>query len=368
MPEFNLNFQAALDELGDNPALTISRELGQNATPFDELLPDREVASWQAEAGNITIIPTMAGLTAMDSPYNPVGAMRASDFSKNLAKISSETVYSERAQRLLLDKVRNLFMAGGNSTEAVERAVLDFANGVVVQAHRDTASFMKAQAIVNGKLDWLFNGIRLQVDYERKPEHTFPTRTGTAGYGSSASVFWADVRQARRLLGNRLRTILATSETLDMIISNPANSLDVVAQNDDGTTVTVRKYRGTLERPETDARYTVSLTADDSEVYMLDSTTPGATIGVPLIPNGVVVFVGNPGNRLGGLALSEDPTGDLGYTHIGPVIEAGGATGRWARVYTPETKPYQLRGEAVTNLMPLLTNPNLVVRAQSEVV
>ncbi len=303
----------------------------------------------------------------MDSPYNPVGAMRASDFSENLAKISSETVYSERAQRLLLDKVKNLFLAGGNSTVAVERAVLDFANGVVVQAHRDTASFMKAKAIVEGELDWTFNGIHLTVDYGRKPTHTLATRTGTAGYGGTASVFWSDVRQARRLLGNRLRTILATSETIDMIISNPANSLDVVAQNDDGTSMTVRKYRGTLERPETDARYTVSLTADDSEVYMLDSTTPGATIGVPLMPNGVVVFIGNPGTRLGGLSMSDEPTGDLGYTHIGPVIEAGGATGRWARVYTPETKPYQLRGEAVTNLLPVLENSNLVVRAQSEV-
>jgi len=42
----------------------------------------------------------------------------------------------------------------------------------------------------------------------------------------------------------------------------------------------------------------------------------------------------------------------LGYTHIGPTEEADGALGRWARVYTPDDRQWELCGEGVTNGLP----------------
>lgn len=364
MPEFSVNFAAALENLGPDAALDISRELGENNTVFDTLLPDREVPSYHAEAGSMEITATMAGLAAMDAPYAPVGALSASDFSEKLAKIASQTVYSERSQRLLQDKLKNLFVTGGNTAAEVERAILDFANGVVVQAHRDTATFLKARAIVAGLIDWQFNGLRLEVDYGVPAGNKFANRTGAAGYGGNASTFWADVRAARSLLKNRVRTVIAHSETIDMIVSNPANALDVLAQNEDGTSFTVRKYRGTLERPETDVRFTLTLTAADDEGYILNPAAPGTTIAVPFMPFGKVTFVGTPTTR----PVLGETSGDLGFTHVGPTVEGGGLTGRWARVYVPENKAYQLRGEAVTNLLPVITAPQAIVTLSTEMV
>jgi hypothetical protein len=45
---------------------------------------------------------------------------------------------------------------------------------------------------------------------------------------------------------------------------------------------------------------------------------------------------------------------ELGYTHLAPTVEASGAPGRWARVYTPEQRPWQLVGEAVQNVLPVI--------------
>lgn len=166
--------------------------------------------------------------------------------------------------------------------------------------------------------------------------------------------------------------LVAHPDTIDVIVNNPANKLAVMAQS--GFNFTVRRLdedaSGRL-RETGDARDTISLVAYQAEGEMIDPANPdGDLIQVPFMPLGKILALGN-NSRTGyrvGEGSTRDPEADraLGYTHIGPSVEGKGLPGRWADVFTPERKKYQLVGQGVTNLLPVIEAPEKIVVASTD--
>lgn len=365
----DISFTQALRELGPDFAIRLANDVPSKPSVFDELLPDRNVNSYVAEAASMTIRSTMAGLVPMDSPLPPTGNAEGRQFMEKIAKIGNKVVFSEQAQRELQAEIIRLQLAGGGSTlQTMIGEVLNFTNKLIIQPHRDTRRYMKAVALTTGKLEWAFNRVTLDVDYGVPAGHILPRLTGADAFTGTSSKFWETTLSARRLLRYDLRTVLAHPETIDAIVSNDANRVDVITQSE--SVWQIRQYRGTLERPQTDARYTINLVAVDEEAEIINPANPDETLILPLMPFGKMVFVGN--NTRSGYRVGEgstpNPEADraLGYGHVGPTVEGQGRVGLDVKVYIPQEEDYQLRGKGVQNYLPVLEAPHKLVIADSE--
>lgn len=373
----DLDFNEALKRIGPDAIVRIARELKPPSRfLFNQFLPEVNQTNYVAESGNMTVRSTMAGLSAMDSPYPPGGRVEASDFQENIAKVANEVTLNERTQRQLQDRLIRLQLlgggAGGGTIEAMVQEVLNFTNKAVLQPHFDTAEWLRSRAIMFGEIDWTFNQKRLLVDYGVPATNFLAEKTGATGYGAADSSFWSDIRALRRILRYNVRTFVAHPETIDMIVSNPANNLVITAQ--EGFNFTIRKVvagvaGGQVE--STDARDGMQLLSYQEEGEMVDPSNPeGRPLIVPFMPMGKILALGNnsrSGYRVGE-GSTEDPEADraLGYTHIGPTVEGSGATGRWSDVFTPERRKYQLVGQGVTNLLPVIEAPEKIAVATTE--
>lgn len=353
----DLDFTAALEDLGPNAAF----EIANGARPgssylFNQFLPERLEPSYRAEAGNITIRATMAGLAAIDGAYPPVGMMEASDFSQKIPKIAGTTRLNEATQRAMQDRLMRLLATGTPTTDFIQTEILNFINKVIVQPHLDSLEWLRAQCLFNGVINWTFGEITLNVDYGVPAANFLTQRTGTDAWGGTTSKFWEDVRSLRRLLRWNTRAFIAHPDTIDEIIFNDANKAEVLEQS--AERVRIRRLVGSTERASRDARDTVELIAYGLEGEVYDTANPGETIKIPFCPAGKLLAVAN--NERNEYRVGEGSTDDpeannnLGYTHVGPTVEGGGRLGRWARAYTPEGRPYQLVGEGVTNSLPVL--------------
>lgn len=361
-----INFAEALQVLrsarGRNFAFTIA-----NGTrpPSDYLLaavlPERGVRDWSVKNGRMTIRPTMAGLVGMDSPYPPVGAAEISTFLEQTAKFAAKTRFTEQMLRELMQFADDVGAGGGNVPQAVAETILNFTNTMLVQPHLDTFEYLRGEALSYGGIDWTFNGKRLQVDYGIPAGHIMTQRTGTDYYGGTTTKFWTDLRYAQTELKNRVRVRIAHPDTINLIISNVNNNLEVTAQDAlSGSVEIVRltTFDGRTQR-SSDARDRVRIVAHAGEGEILDPANPGSTIKVTFVPRGKIINIGDPvprGFQVGQGAVPVNPQNnvEIGYTHIAPTIEGGGRIGRWADVYTPENEPYQLEGRSVTNGLPVI--------------
>lgn len=362
------NFQAALTALGGADAVVrIARETRPPSDYlFTTLLPDRLKPSYRADDGAMVVRATMAGAVGMDSKYPEGGLIDVTTFAENIAKLAIQVNLSEKSRRDLREFAERAILNGGSAGPVFERALLNFVDKLLLQGLWDRAEYLRGRALATGAIAWTFNGINLAIDYQIPLANKFATRTGTAAYGGSASVFWADVKAGRRLLRGSLRVAIAHSDTIDAIIYNSANAANIVS--DEGGSVRIQRYRGTLERPSTDAQESMALVRYDKEGEVFDPTIAGATIKVPFMPRGVVLLVGdNPGTGefiVGeGEGSTDNPanTLELGYTHVGPTEEANGTPGRWARVYTPDDMPMQFRGQAASNELPVIRATKKIV-------
>jgi hypothetical protein len=82
------------------------------------------------------------------------------------------------------------------------------------------------------------------------------------------------------------------------------------------------------------------------------------------------LFIGNNtrrGYRVGeGSTPNPDAERALGYTHVGPTVENNGLVGRWAQVFRPQERRWQLVGQAVSNILPVVENPELIAVASTD--
>ena len=369
----NFNFAEALNGLGVDAAFRIANAARPPGNYlFNTFLPERNMSGYHVDAGNMVVRTTMAGLVAQDSPLPPGGTMEISTFLEETAKIGITNRLTERALRQLQEMLMRLQVNGQMTNDFLQREALNFLNKVIIQAHLDTSEWLRGRALVYGELDWTFNNKNLAVDYGVPAANflTLRTNSGNTSYGDSASAFWEDVAEARRLLRYNVRAAILNSVTADEILGNSVNSLEIISQ--DNQMFRVRRYRtvGGNTVPDTDVRYQMEFIIYDEEAEILDTDLPGRTQSLKFMPDGKILFVGlntESGYRVG-QGSTDDPNNglELGYHHLAPTVESGGQPGRWSRLYTPEGYPMHLVGEGTSNELPVITAPSKIVVSTTE--
>jgi hypothetical protein len=369
-----ITFQDVVREMGPDAMWTLMNGARppQNYV-LSRFLPERPSTSYYVESGTMLIRPTMAGLSGMDSPYAPVGAVDMSTFLQQTAKITSEVAFPEKALRTLQELLMRVRLAGGGGLRETVQEVLNFANAMIVQPHLDVMEWLRGQALSAGALDWTFNAKELTVDYSVPSANKLTARTGTAGYGGSASVFWSDIRAAMQLLAYDVAAIVTHIDTMNVIVANSANNVLVTQQ--DFISPGVQRWRiqrretiGGNTVPSSDARDSIEVIAYGLEGEVINPADPDSTVKVPFYPRGKVSLIGNarPTGYVVGAGSQLPEQGALGYTHLGPTVEGNGRAGRWARVYTPEGRPWSLVGQGVQNALPVIEWPQQLVILTTE--
>lgn len=369
------NFAEAIAQLGQNGSARIA-----NATRppvnylFNTFLPERNMPDYHVEASNMTVRSTMAGLTGMDSPYPVGGTLEISTFLEQSAKIAIENTLTEGALRQLQSLLREMQYSGTLTNTFMVDEALNFLNKVILQSMMDTSEWLRGQALVYGAINWTFNKKNLAVNYGVPSANFLTARTDSNNdsYSDSGSKFWVDIAEAQRLLRYNVRAAIMNSATFNKIVSNTANSLEIVSQSLNA--FTVRRYVtiGGNTMVDSDARYAMTFILYDEEAEVLDTSAGmlGKTQTVKFMPDGKILFVGKNsynGYRVG-QGSTDSPRNDLelGYHHLAPTTEGNGTSGRWSRLYVPEGYPMQLRGQAVANELPVLLSPDKVVIATTE--
>ncbi len=365
----NFRFDEALKALGEDASFRIANAARPPADfLFATLLPEVPRYEYTAKAGNMIVRSTMAGLVSLDSPYPPSGIFELGTFMAEVAKIANEVSLPERSIRELQIMLMTLLNNNTPTVETVQREALNFLQKVVVQSHLDTMEYLRGLALVTGAIAWTFNQIKLEVNYGIPAANILTTRTGNDAWGGSTSKFWTDVRLLRTQLRYNVRAFIAHPTTIDVILANTVNNLEIV--NQVGYTFTLAKLVGTLERRSTDARDTITLIGYDAEAEVLDPASDGHTKILPFMPVGKILAVAN--NTRSGYRVGEGSTpnpamdNSLGYTHLAPTVEGGGTPGRWAELFTPERTPMKLNGRGVTNGLPVIETPEKIAVASSD--
>lgn len=362
-----IDFNAAVQEIGgDEGVLTIANQARVPANYLlASILPERQRAGYEATAGSMSVKTTMAGMVGMDSTYPEVGAIALSTFREQIGKFASQTTLTEQMIRELQAFVDRAILDGASSTDVVVNTLLNGLNKLILQAHFDRAEWLRGQALFTGELAWTFNGISLALDYGIPSANVFPTRTSTSAYGGSASVFWSDVKAAKRILKNRVFAMIGNSTMVDEIIYNEANALEVVGQTDNTFRIRRLVGSGVNQRPSTNAMETVDLISYDGEGSVRDPANPNNTLPVQFVPDGVMGVFARPSDRTFeiGQGSTPDPESrtELGYTHLGPTIENNGRLGRWARIFKPEEMQMNVIMQGAENSLPVIRNPDLIV-------
>lgn len=366
-----LNFMEAITALGSNASFRIANAARPPANYlFNTLLPETMKPTYYIDSGNMTVRATMAGLVGMDSPYPPGGVVEMSTFLEQSAKMAIDVPLIEGTLRQIQEMLAQLMMNGGSTKEALSQEALNFLQKVIIQALLDRAEWLRGQSLVTGAINWTFNKKNLLVDYGIPTANFLTSRSGNDAYDGSTSKFWTDVRAAQRLLHYSVRAVIAHSTTIDAIVNNAVNAALILNQSTGGMSIARYLTIGGNTVPSSDARDRITLIAYDEEGEIFDPTSPADTITVPFMSTGKLLFVGN-NNRSGyrvGQGSTDDPTDDLalGYTHLAPTVE-GGAPGRWSRLFTPEGEPWQLRGQGVQNLLPVIEAPKKIVIATTTI-
>jgi hypothetical protein len=359
----DFSFRESLDLLGRNASFRIINEARPSSDYLLEtLLPEMQKPDYHIDSGYMMVRSTMAGLVAMSSPYPPSGTIETSTFLEKSAKIASEVGMEEETLRQMQRILSQRGITGANRTRYIAEEALNFMNKVVVQGHMDTAEWLRSQALFAGKIDWTYNKKNLLVDYAVPAAYVGTNRTGNDAYDGSTSKFWTDHYAALKALYYNVRAVICHTDTLLKIINNDANKFELVSQV--GNVFTVRRYRtrGNIDVLSGDNRDTVQIIAYDLEGEVLDPADTSKTKRVQFAPSGKLLYVAN--NKRSGYRVGEGSTPDpvrdmaLGYTHIAPTVEGGGAMGRWGDMYTPEAAPWALRARAVTNLLPVREDIN----------
>lgn len=366
----DLNFANVIAQLGPQFALRIINEPRQQGDYYlTRFLPEELRGTYDAKGGAMTIRATAAGLVGMDSAYPPGGAISGSSFHEQIAKVAQEVPLPEKVLRELHALVQAAGQTDSTNSIIIEN-ILRFADKVLAQAQFDTAELMRGKALTTGLLQWTFNGIVLNVDYGITAGNLFAQRTTTAGYGGTASVFWADWQLGLAALKGQLREAFAHPDTINLIVSNAVNKITLTAQDFTSGTAEFVKFDGAAggtQLPSSDVRNRAKIVGYGAETDIIDETAPTVPTATPFVPRGLIVMVGNPVRRgmtvgLGSALESENNPLRLGYTHIGPTTENNGVAGRYSEVFVPQNQPYMIRGRTASNILPVIeSNDKLVV-------
>lgn len=373
----NPTFASITAALSQNNGLIRLANTGPDASEYllTTYLPSIQRPDYNISGGVLKVQTIMAGLVGMDSPYPRGSAIQLSTFTEKTAKIAMSVGLSEESRRELNRFIQFAKLGqlnGQTEADVLSAAALNLYEKGCIQAIDDTEEYLRAQALTTGALNWTFNGKTLQVDYQLPAANKFAQRTGSDGYGGSTSKFWTDAILADQTVLGAVGYVMSMS-TLNMIINNPANNIRVIAdtyspQRNIRRVQIVRAVQtaqGISVGTDTDARYALTLIAYARKGQIIDPTTPGATIGVQMIPDGVISVVGQQeANQLISVDGTAVPQYRLGYFHVAPTVEGenvGSPLGRWGRLYTPQDRPWEVQAEAVENGLPVIEAPERLV-------
>src|SRR5665811_321572 len=372
-----INFAAALKLLGPDAVFRLIREARPTSDYYlTTFLPEMLRPTYHVEEGSMKVHATMAGLTGMDSKYPETGVISASKFLEKSAKIANQATLTEQALRELQEFMMRLSTSGGNvnAPKTLALEALNFFNKVIMQPHWDTMEYLKGQLFTTGEIDWTFNGMEVKIDYGIPVANKLTARTGNDAYGGTASKFWTDVRLIQKALNYAVQAYFCHPDTFDAILDNPENAIKIVEKTEFkyGNEYKITKYEALngVNVESSDNRDTVTIRTYGAEGELINPADPKTTITVPFLSGGKLVGVGRPTTRgyIPGEGATDDASRDraLGYTHIAPTVEGNGQSGRLGRLYTPESMPMQLVGQGVTNGLPVLSGPEKVVIASTD--
>lgn len=363
--------QGVFDELERQGGVA---QITREARPSSEyalapILPAREEDEYFVESANMVVRSTMAGIVAMDSPYPEGSAITFETKNERTFKTAIQVTMGEAVLRRLQRIYRRVVEGGGgNALDQMVEEFLNYYKGVILQAHFDHEEYLRGMALSTGGLDLKYNGKHIEVDYGVPAANKLTTRTGNDAYGGSESKFWADRYEADRLLPGGIRDAICSHKTAMDIIHNPVNSVRVV--NVDGDNYTLQRVvnNNGVINDSFDTRDLVTLRVYRSEADLFDAAT-NTTKAIPFIPNGVVIYLGAPTVRGyvpgQGARPDADSQRELGYIHVGPTVEGNGLPGRWGRTFRPENAPWSIASQAVSNIMPVISNPKSIVIAST---
>jgi hypothetical protein len=377
--EINAIIGEALKRIKPDTTFRLANEARPNADYlFNRYLPERMDVSYDVSSASMKIRSTMAGLVAMDSPYPKGGAIEMSDFHERIAKFAIEMNFTEASQRKLQEIAMQILGRGGNPISTIIQNLLNFTDKLLVQPQLDSAEYLRGRALQNGAISWTFGDLKLEVDYGIPAAGFLTSRTGNDAYIGSASKFWTDVRAIKQYLKYDVEAILVHPDTMDAVISNSVNNIEVTAQTDNSMSLS-RIVLGANggEKLSKDARDSVTLIAYGKEAEVLDTANPGSTVNVKFIDPGKMVGIGrNNGAKAFILQNGVDEGGGppdpnlanaLGYTHVGPTVEGDGRPGRWARIFRPEGRPWGIVGQSVSNQLPVIEAPEKICIATTTI-
>lgn len=367
-----MSFVEALRQLPEEDVLLVAREARPTSDYiWETILPDRPRRSYYVSNKAMSVKTTMAGMVGMDSPYTPGGAVSTSTFLEQTTKLSLTISMGEQ----LLREIQDYFGPDGDP-KALAQEALNFYRKVCIQGVLDRMEWMRGEVLRTGVLDWTYNGLNVNVDYGIPAANILTLRTiaGTDAYHLAGSGFWEDVASVHSLLKDYNSIVgIAHPNTIDAIVSQPANNIVVTGRTDNGR-ITLQRWVDRLGNPveSSDYRDRLTLVAHSAEGEYIDTSSifDGTTTTVPFCKPGFITWVasGNaPGYRLGDGATTEPRNSlELGFTHIAPTVEGGGSPGIWGRLYTPEYKPWQLVADVVANMLPVIETPERIVIASTE--
>lgn len=359
-------FQDALSGLGRDTPIKLFAAARNNADYlFETLLPEVDKPDYYVDGADITVRTTMALPVGMSSPPAPGGVVTTSTFLQESAKIGNEIALEEKALREIQKVLRDMGLRGEGRKEFLMGEAMNFYRKVIVQGHTDTAEWLRAQALIYGRIQWTYGYTPLDIDYKVPTSFFGTSRSGNDAYVAdhADNKFWTDHYAALAALKFNLRAIVSNSATVMAMLANQSRlQLQLTNQVQFGNT-TVFRFQKLLNRNNTNVvssdnvRDILEIIAYDGEGEVLDPSDTSTTQILKFVPDGKIIYIAN--NRRSGYRVGEggtpDPNRDrsLGYTHVAPTVEGNGAMGRWGDMFVPQFAPWSIHGRGFQNIMPV---------------
>ena len=162
----DLDFTQVIADLGGRLGFfEIARQTRAPASYlFNRFLPETVRPTYNVSAGSMRIVPTMAGMSGMDSNYAQVGAMDARTFMEKTAKLTARVPLTENALREIYAFSQALVGQGGDVRGWLRGEVEAIFNNVVMQAQLDTMEWLRGQALSVGTgINWRYDNVSLTV-------------------------------------------------------------------------------------------------------------------------------------------------------------------------------------------------------------